>query len=118
LDEWLYYLKNEELPKKYHAKGLSLVAENLKISKMNVKELKTYQKFKDQIVLSDSVYETAYSEGIMEGLEKGMEKGKDEGKIESVIGAFNEGLSIELISRIVNIPEDKVYNILRDHGLM
>ena len=50
-------------------------------------------------------------------MEKGIEKGKDEGKIDSVIGAFHEGLSIELISRIVKIPEKKVYDILKDHKL-
>ena len=65
LDEWIYYLKNEELPKNYRAKGLSLVAENLIINKMNVKELKTYQKYKDKIVLSESVYETAFTEGVI-----------------------------------------------------
>ncbi len=29
---------------------------------MNAKELQTYKKFKDQITLSESVYETAYSD--------------------------------------------------------
>jgi hypothetical protein len=118
LDEWIYYLKNEKLPKNYRAKGLSLVEENLKISKMNVKELKTYQKYKDKIVLSDSVYETAYTEGILEGIEQGIEQGIERGKIEAVINGFNSGLDMGLIAKVVNISEQKVLEILKEQGLI
>jgi hypothetical protein len=81
---------------------------------MNVKELKTYQKYKDKIVLSDSVYETAYTEGILEGIEKGIERGK----IEAVINGFNSGLDMDLIAKVVNISEQKVLEILKEQGLI
>jgi recombination-promoting nuclease RpnB len=93
---------------------------------MNAKELQTYKKFKDQITLSESVYETAYFEGEFKGMEKGMEKGREEGieqgkrerEIKIVINGFKEGLSIEFISKIAEIPETDVKNILKRHGLI
>jgi predicted transposase/invertase (TIGR01784 family) len=130
LDEWIYYLKNEALPKKYRAKGLSLVAQILKVNQMNAKELQTYKKFKDQITLSESVYETAYFEGeykgreegieqgIEQGREEGIEQGKREREIKIVINGFKEGFSIESISKIAEIPETVVHDILKKHDLI
>jgi predicted transposase YdaD len=101
---------------------------------MNAKELQTYKKFKDQITLSESVYETAYFEGEFKGMEKGMEKGREEGieqgreegieqgkrerEIKIVINGFKEGLSIEFISKIAEIPEIEVHDILEKHNLI
>ena len=117
---------------------------------MNAKDLQTYKKFKDQITLSESVYETAYYEGefkgmekgiekgieqgiekgiekgieqgieqgIKKGIEKGIEKGKREREIKIVINGFKEGLSIEFISKIAEIPEIEVKNILEKNDLI
>ena len=101
---------------------------------MNAKELQTYKKFKDQITLSESVYETAYFEGEFKGMEKGkekgmekgMEKGREEGiekgkrerEIKIVVNGFKEGLSIEFISKIAEIPEIEVKNILEKNDLI
>ena len=89
---------------------------------MNAKDLQTYKKFKDQITLSESVYETAYFEGEFKGMEKGREEGIEQGKrereIKIVINGFKEGLSIEFISKIAEIPEIEVKNILERHDLI
>ncbi len=89
---------------------------------MNAKELQTYKKFKDQITLSESVYETAYFEGEFKGMEKGREEGieqdKREREIKIVVNGFKEGLSIEFISKIAEIPEIEVHDILEKHNLI
>jgi|GEM_PF-4357405 len=97
---------------------------------MNAKELQTYKKFKDQITLSESVYETAYfkgefkgmekgiEKGIEQGIEQGIEKGKREQEIKIVINGFKEGFSIESISKIAEIPEIEVKNILEKNDLI
>ena len=93
---------------------------------MNAKDLQTYKKFKDQITLSESVYETAYFEGefkgiekgIEQGIEKGIEKGIEQEKLECILNVFKEGLSIESIARIARIPENEVHDILEKHDLI
>jgi predicted transposase/invertase (TIGR01784 family) len=87
------------------------------LSKMNVKELKTYQKYKDKKVLSDSVYETAYTEGILEGIEKGIERGKAEGKLVAIVNGFKKGLKVSLIAEILSISEDEVLDTLKKQDL-
>jgi predicted transposase/invertase (TIGR01784 family) len=93
---------------------------------MNVKELKTYQKYKDKIVLSDSVYETAYTEGILEGIEKGIEqgieqgieKGIEKGKLVAIVNGFKKGLEVSLIAEILSISEDEVLDTLKKNDLI
>jgi predicted transposase/invertase (TIGR01784 family) len=105
---------------------------------MNAKDLQTYKKFKDQITLSESVYETAYyegefkgmekgieqgiekgrEEGIEQGIEKGIEKGIEQEKLKWILNVFKEGLSIESIARIARIPENEVHDILERHDLI
>jgi predicted transposase/invertase (TIGR01784 family) len=101
---------------------------------MNAKDLQTYKKFKDQITLSESVYETAYYEGEFKGMEKGIEKGIEQGieegreegreqgkrerEIKIVINGFKEGFSIVSISKIAEIPETEVKNILEKNHLI
>jgi predicted transposase/invertase (TIGR01784 family) len=118
LDEWIYYLKNEALPKNYQAKGLSLVEEILKISKMDITQLKTYQKYKDKIVLSDSVYETAIIEGMHKGIQQGLQQGIEKGKTETIINAFKKGLDISFIADITALSEEQVSDILKENGLV
>ena len=92
---------------------------------MNAKDLQTYKRFKDQITLSESVYETAYYEGEYKGFEKGIEKGIEQGieqgkrerEIKMVINGFKEDSSIEFIARMARIPEIEVYDILEKHPL-
>jgi predicted transposase/invertase (TIGR01784 family) len=110
LDEWLYYLKNSELPKKYKAKGLSLVAEKLKVQKMDVTELNAYKKYKAKIAIDKSAMETAYMEGAL--------KGRQEKQIETVVSCFHKELSIKLIADIVSLSEVEVVEILRNQSLI
>jgi flagellar biosynthesis/type III secretory pathway protein FliH len=134
LDEWLYYLKNSELPKKYKAKGLSLVAEKLKVQKMDVTELNAYKKYKAKIAIDKSAMETAYiegtlkgkQEGLREGLREGTLRGKQEGKqegrqekqIDAVVSGYRKGYSIQIIADIMSLQETEVIEILRKQGVM
>lgn len=50
--------------------------------------------------------------GIEKGIERGLEKGREEAKLELIFKAKEEGLSLSLISRLVNLPESAVKLIL------
>ena len=46
IDEWLYYLKNNQLPVVYQAKGLAQLNKQHNLDTMDVKEKNDYRKFK------------------------------------------------------------------------
>ncbi len=66
LDEWIYYLKNNQLPEPYTAKGLDKVEAKLKIDAMNAEEKIEYQDYMKNIIVTKSMIETAKFEGKME----------------------------------------------------
>lgn len=116
LDEWIYYLKNDKLPERYHAKGLKEVDKKLKLEKMKPSERKQYNQFWESVGLSRSGWETALMEGRMKGMLEGRAEGKAEGKAETiketVLRAKEEGLSNEVITKITGLPEEEVLEII------
>ncbi len=49
LDEWVYFLKNEKLPKNCTAKGLKEVSEKLDVLKLSAKNRLTYDRYTETI---------------------------------------------------------------------
>ncbi|OVE82703.1 hypothetical protein BVY04_00260 [bacterium M21] len=47
LDEWLYFLKNEEIRSDFHAKGLAAAQEKLNIMKLSDEERVAYRQYED-----------------------------------------------------------------------
>ena len=86
LDEWIYFLKNEEIKESFTAKGLKEAAEKLSIMKLPEEEQKAYEHYKDDLHYQASMFESSYGDGYYEGqvtgMEKGMEKGVEIGRLE------------------------------------
>jgi hypothetical protein len=65
LDEWIYYIKNNEVPLNFKAKGLDKVASQLKIDDMNTQEKIDYDAHHKSNAIARNVLETAlYDEQI------------------------------------------------------
>jgi hypothetical protein len=64
LDEWIYFLKNSEVPKNYTAKGLQEASEKLRIDKLSDIDRKEYQRFKESRWIEKDVLETAENKGV------------------------------------------------------
>jgi predicted transposase/invertase (TIGR01784 family) len=114
LDEWVYYLKNSELPIKYKAKGLDKVEKQLKYDNMDATQKQEYKQYQKSLLVSDSALKTAW----YEGREEGIEKGSLEEKIQVILNCHKKGFDIALISEIVSMTQDKVKDILKDQGLL
>ena len=96
LDEWIYFLKNEEIKDTFHAKGLREAKDKLSTLKLTDEEKLAYQRFIDDGHYQASMVESNYDKGLVEGkaegetegekigIEKGekigIEKGKAEGE--------------------------------------
>ena len=123
LDEWIYFLKNEEVKDNFHAKGLAEVKEKLTEINLPESEKEEYKKYLEDLHYQASMVETNYHSGHLDGekagvkkgekigIEKGkaegekigIEKGKAEGKIEIAKKMQNAGVSAELILQVTGI---------------
>jgi len=75
LDEWIYFLKNEEIKESFTAKGLKEAEEKLSIMKLPEEERKAYEHYKDELHYQASMFESSYGDGYHVGKEEGVEIG-------------------------------------------
>ena len=117
LDEWIYFLKNEEIKESFTAKGLKEAEEKLSIMKLPEDEQKAYEHYKDDLHYQASMFESSFGDGYYEG--------KSEGKIEGKIEGINEvtknialnlvktGTTIEIIAKVTGLSEADIKEILQ-----
>ncbi|MDR1454892.1 MAG: hypothetical protein LBJ01_04495, partial [Tannerella sp.] len=136
LDEWIYYLKNTEIPETFSARGLKEAREQLVYDNLPEDEKKAYEHHVRQDLYEQNVIDDARYGGLVDGeaiglekgeaigiekgeaigLEKGeaigMEKGEALGLAKAVIGSHRAGFSVETISVITGLTPGQVQEIL------
>ena len=109
LDEWVYYLKNNEVPGNAQAKGLKEVRELLRIQSLNPTEQRAYYRDMENTRLTLSLFETARIEGRDEGRKEGRKEGIEEGKRETARNLKKLGvLTARQIADATGLTEDEV----------
>jgi conserved hypothetical protein (putative transposase or invertase) len=78
LDEWIYYLKNNEIPDDFTAPGLDEARKRLKYDKLSEQEKRAYEQHLEQTMYERNSIDTAIMKGEAKGLAKGLAKGKAE----------------------------------------
>src|SRR3989338_2271757 len=76
LDEWIYFLKNEEIKDNFHAKGLREAKDKLSTLKLSDEEKLAYKRFVDDGHYQASMVESNYDKGLVEGKKLGVEEGE------------------------------------------
>ena len=99
LDEWIYFLKNEEIKDEFRAKGLKEAKEKLSEMKLPKEERKEYERYLEDLHYQASMVESSYGIGKMEGKKEGKTEGKIEGKIEG---------KKEVAKNLLDILDDKI----------
>jgi len=83
LDEWVYFLKNEEIKEEFKAQGLTQAKRKLDILKLPESERAAYERYQDDLHYQASMVESSYTigtiDGKKEGIEQGIEQGIDQG---------------------------------------
>ncbi len=105
LDEWVYFLKNEEVREEFSARGLQKAKEQLDIMKLPEKERTAYNRYVDDLHYQASMVESSYGIGHLNGRKEGREEGRTEG--------LADGLLLLLTGRFGHFPKwvnEKVYN--------
>lgn len=115
LDEWIYFLKNEEIKDEFKAKGIQKAKESFSLLRMTDEELRAYNSYQDSLRDQASYVETNYDfarmegkeegigEGIKQGIEIGIEQGLEKGKLEVARRLVAKGMSDEEAAAIAGI---------------
>ena len=115
LDEWIYFLKNTDLPKEYSAKGLNQLNEKLNYDKMDATTKQQYDEYLTNVRISNSALETASLKGKHEGRKEGRKEGRQEERENLIIKMFDLGQKIKLISKITEMSESEIIHILKEN---
>ncbi|RLA75782.1 MAG: hypothetical protein DRG78_20350 [Epsilonproteobacteria bacterium] len=103
LDEWINFLKNEEIPDNPKAKGLLKAKETLDYLKMEDDERLDYNQYQKSLHDQASAYESTYVIGKIEG--------KKENSIEIALKSLEQGLSLETIKIITGLSDTELANL-------
>ena len=116
LDEWIFFLKNEEIKDSFTARGLKEAKQRLDIMKLSAVERRAYERYADELHYQASMVESTYGVPFRDGLQKGREEGREEGK---ALGEANErrkqafkmlaqGLSAKVIQEITGLSLEEI----------
>ncbi len=108
LDEWVYFLKNEDVKESFKAKGLKKAKEVLDYMKCSEDERLDYERYKESLRYQASMYESTYVVGKMEGVKEGTEKGEQKKSLEIAKTMLAEGFDIETIVKITGLNKESV----------
>ena len=89
LDEWIYFLKNEEVKEEFHAKGLLEAKEKLDILKLTPAEKAAYDNHIHELRREASLYQSSYELGELKGIEQKTKQ--------SIKNMFQMGMDLSLI---------------------
>ena len=108
LDQWIYFLKNEEVKDSFKAKGLDKAKEVLDYLKCSDKERKEYEYYKESLHAQASMYESTYVVGKMDG--------KIEGKMERTLEIAKalkaQNIAVEVIIATTGLTQAEIESLV------
>jgi predicted transposase/invertase (TIGR01784 family) len=123
LDEWIYFLKNEEIKDSFHAKGLKEAKDKLIPFKLSDQEKQIYNRYLDDLHYQASMVQSNYDLGIVDGEARGILKGKAEGRLEgekagiikTAINLKNAGMTKAMIQKCTGLSTQELEEfVLKD----
>jgi predicted transposase/invertase (TIGR01784 family) len=120
LDEWIYFLKNEEIKPGFTAKGLKEAEEKLSVMKLPEEERKAYERYQDDLHYQASMFKSSYGDGFYDGKIEGEVKGRVEGIVEGnsqakkeiALNLIKEGIAVEIITTVTGLSEPEIKQLL------
>lgn len=101
LDEWIYFIKNEEIKPEFSAKGLKEAKKKLDIMKLSEEDLKSYKRHRENLhyvaSMTESVKVEAEEKIWKKGEEAGIEKGEKKRSIEIAKNLLKNGIDVSVI---------------------
>ena len=126
LDEWIYFLKNEEIKDEFNGRGLAKAKKELDVMKMDEKQRREYQAYLDDLSYQASMVESSYGVGKLEGKKEGRIEGEEigikKGEIRQIIKMAEDGdikpeRALEKIQPLRNEIQDNDFWVETDKRL-
>lgn len=105
LDEWIYFLKNEEIKGDFKAKGLEKAKQELDILKLSDEERRAYERYQDDLHYQASMLESSYTIGV--------KKGEDKKALQIAMNLIKKGvLDAQEIAEITELPVEEINKMI------
>jgi hypothetical protein len=108
LDEWIYYLKNNEIRDDFTAQGIKRAQQVLAYDSLSASEKEQYHHHIKERRVRDDEIRTAFSDGEAKG---------EADRINVVIKSSDAGLPVETISKITGLTAEEVKKILQERSV-
>jgi predicted transposase/invertase (TIGR01784 family) len=102
LDEWIYFLKNEEIKEGFRAKGLKKAKQELDILRLPDRERLAYERYQDDLHYQASMVESSYTIGVKKGEKRGIEQGIEQGMVKG-----EKQKALEIAKNLIDILDSK-----------
>jgi predicted transposase/invertase (TIGR01784 family) len=112
LDEWIYFLKHEEIGAGFRAKGLQEAKEKLSVLKLPKKEQQQYKRFLDDLHYEASMAQT-YRVDMEDAQKKLRAEGRAEEKKETARKMLTDGLDVTVIARYTGLSAEDIAALTR-----
>ena len=120
LDEWIYFLKNEEIKENFTAKGLKEAEKKLSIMALPEEEQKAYEHYKDDLRYQASMFESSFGDGYHEGeaigidkgIEIGFEKGIEQTTKKIGLKLIQQGATLETIATVTGLSVSAIEHLI------
>ncbi len=107
LDEWIYFLKNEEIKDEFKAKGIQKARQTFSLLSMSDEELRAYHDYQDELrdeaSYAETNYEFPYMEGVRKGKSEGLTEGIEKGKLEVARRLMRKGMNAEDAAEVAGV---------------
>ena len=116
LDEWIYFLKNEEIREGFRARGLKKAKQELDILKLPEEERVAYERYRDDLHYQASMVESSYTIGMKKGEKRGEKKGIKKGEKKGIKKGERKGIK-KVARNLISAGLLDVESIARVTGL-
>ena len=107
LDEWIYFLKNEEIKDGFKAKGIQKAKKAFSLLSLPEKDRLAYERYKYELSYQASIIESNYGLGRLEGREEG-EKVK---ALEVATKLKRKGATLEEIMDLTGLTKEEIERV-------
>jgi predicted transposase/invertase (TIGR01784 family) len=111
LDEWIYFLKKDEIKDEFKAKGLKEAKRQLDIMKLSEEERKEYEKYIEQQRYERNLILSNYKVGEIQGKIEGKAEGKIEQQFEIAKKCLQKGMNVLEIADLTGLPKEEIEKI-------
>ena len=110
LDEWIYFLKKDEIKDEFKAKGLKDAKKQLNVMNLNESDRKEYENYIEYQRYERSMIVTNYKVGKLEG----KIEGNNERNIEIAKRCLKKGMSITDIEELTGLAKEEIEKLTTD----